>query len=368
MYSRKEYFRHSLFFVLTLITATLAGGEWVYGKSVFSKENPLTWEYFLLSMQYSIPFVGILLVHEMGHFLTAIRHRVQVTLPYFIPAWFGPFIPSFGTFGAIIQMKGIINSRKKFFDIGVAGPLAGFVLAFFVLIYGFTNLPEASYIYEIHPEYADPNYQPDEESGMVNVEIGYNLLFWMMEKGLADGSRMPNMSELIHYPYLFAGYLALFWTALNLLPIGQLDGGHVVFGLFPKHHKAISLVAFIAFLFYAGLGIINPYEDLTYLVFALPFYVLFVYICFRKSTLPDQTKWMIAFVMVAVQYGITALFPTVEGYSGWLFFAFLVGRVLGIEHPEVHDSATLNSSQKILGWLAIIIFILCFTPRPFMIS
>src|SRR5690606_37882 len=150
MYSKQEYFKHGLLFFLTFIATTLAGGELLYGRSVLSSEKPLTWEFFFLSMQYSIPFVGILLVHELGHLLTSIHHRVKSSLPYFIPAWFASLMFSIGTFGAVIQIKGFIDSRKKFFDIGVAGPLAGFVLAFFVLWYGFTNLPEPSYIYQIH--------------------------------------------------------------------------------------------------------------------------------------------------------------------------------------------------------------------------
>ena len=364
MYSKQEYFKHSILFILTFIATTLAGGEWVYGRSILSSEKPLTWEYFLLSMQYSIPFIGILLVHELGHLLTAIHHKVKASLPYFIPGWLGPLGFSIGTFGAVIQMKGFIDSRKKFFDIGVAGPLAGFVIAFFVLCYGFANLPEADYIYEVHPEYADPTYEIPEG----NIELGPNLLFGIMESLIADESRMPNMAEVYHYPFLFAGYLALFFTALNLLPIGQLDGGHVVFGLFPKHHKHISLGAFIAFLFYAGLGVISPFEELSYLFLSLPLYIGFLYICFRKSNLNNQTKWMIALLIAATQYALVWFFPHAEGYSGWLLFAFLIGRVLGIEHPEVPDQRPLSRQKKILGWIALVIFILCFTPQPIIVS
>src|SRR5690606_37013269 len=236
MYSKQEYFRHGLLFVVTFVATTFAGGEWLYGRSILSTEKPLTWEYFLLSMQYSIPFVGFLLVHELGHLFTSIHHKIRSTLPYFIPGWLGSLAPSIGTFGAVIQIKGLIGSRKKFFDIGVAGPLAGFLVAFCILWYGFANLPEAGYIYQIHPEYADPNYQVPDEAGVIDTRLGYNLLFFAMETIIADSSRMPNMSEVIHYPFLFAGYLALFFTALNMLPIGQLDGGHVIFGLFPKQH------------------------------------------------------------------------------------------------------------------------------------
>ena len=143
MFSFKEYLRHSILFVLTLVTTTLAGGEWVYGKSIMvSGDSALTWEYFFKSMAFSIPFIGILLIHELGHFFTSLYHKVRCTLPFFIPAWLG-FIgaPSIGTFGAIIQMRGFVNSRVKFFDIGIAGPLAGFVVALGVLIYGLPICP-----------------------------------------------------------------------------------------------------------------------------------------------------------------------------------------------------------------------------------
>ncbi|MBD8489217.1 site-2 protease family protein [Echinicola sp. CAU 1574] len=368
MYSNKEYLKHSLLFIVTFVCTTLAGGEWLFGRSILSDEMPLTWDYFVQSMAFSIPFVGILLIHELGHLFTSIHHKVKSSLPFFIPFWLG-FLgaPSIGTMGAIIKMKDFVSSRKKFFDIGVAGPLAGFIIAFGVLVYGFQNLPDADFIYEIHPEYLDPDYSL-EESGGVNIQLGYNLLFYGMQELLADPDKMPDMSEVIHYPYLFAGYLALFFTALNLLPIGQLDGGHVVFGLFPKHHRKISLSFYTVFLFFAGLGMVNPYEGTSYLIFALPLYVIFIYICFRKSSLKNQTKWTLTLSIVTLQYVLLYFYPHLEGYSGWLFFAFILGRLIGIEHPPVRDGKPINPPRKVLAWLAIIIFILCFTPQPFQIA
>ncbi|UCS92343.1 site-2 protease family protein [Echinicola marina] len=368
MYSKKEYFRHISLFIVTFICATLAGAEWLYGRSLISSENPLTWPYFIKSMAFSIPFIGILLIHELGHLFTSIYHKVKSSLPFFIPFWLG-FIgaPSIGTMGAIIKMKSMVSSRKKFFDIGVAGPLAGFIIAFGVLVYGFVNLPEADYIYEIHPEYLDPDYSK-EEAAALDIELGYNLLFLVMEKALADPQKMPNMGELIHYPFLFAGYLALFFTALNLLPIGQLDGGHVIFGLFPQTHKLISLVFYSLFMLFAGLGIVNPYMDTSYLLIALPLYIGFVFICFRKTSLSLQSKWALVLSIVVLQYCISYFYPQVEGYNGWLLFGFLLGRVVGIEHPPVIDGRPLNGPRKVLAWLAILIFILCFTPQPFQIS
>ncbi|MBN7811879.1 site-2 protease family protein [Algoriphagus sp. H41] len=369
MYKPKEYLIHGLLFLLTLITATLAGGEWIYSRFVIGEgESALTWEYFTKSLAFSIPFIGILLVHELGHLFTSLYHKVKCSLPYFIPAWFG-FIggPSIGTFGAIIRMKGFVNSRKKFFDIGVAGPLAGFVVAVGVLWYGFVTLPPAEYIYSIHPEYADPNFAGYEE-GTIDFELGKNLLFWGMGELLAEPDRMPAMSEVIHYPVLFAGYLALFFTALNLLPIGQLDGGHVVFGLFPKYHRQISIGVFSLFLAYAGVGVIQPGMALDELMIRIPLYVGFLYICYSRTDFTTQTKLTLALSLAAGQYVLAFFRPDWDGYQGWLFFAFLLGRVMGLKHPEVSGLRELDWKRKCVGWLAILIFAICFSPKPFIFS
>ncbi|SFB02420.1 site-2 protease family protein [Algoriphagus aquimarinus] len=369
MYSKKEYLRHGILFIATLISTTLAGAEWVYGKSVLGEgESLLTWEYFWMSMAFSIPFIGILLIHELGHFFTAIYHKVKCTLPFFIPGWLGFIgIPTIGTFGAVIQMKGFVNSRKKFFDIGVAGPLAGFVVALVVLVYGFTTLPEPDYIYSVHPEYADPDFQGYEE-GALDFELGNNLLFWGLGEVFADPDRMPAMSEVIHYPYLFAGFLALFFTALNLLPIGQLDGGHVIFGLFPKRHREISLVAYVLFIGYAGMGMISPYSPVEDLMLWIPLYVGFLFICFTKSGLSLKNRITLVLSIAALQYAVAFVLPGVHGYQGWLFYGFLLGRIMGVRHPEVSGFHELDTKRKALGILAIVVFILCFSPEPFIFA
>lgn len=369
MYKPKEYLIHGTLFLLTLITTTLAGGEWVYGKSILvSGEAALTWPYFLKSLHFSIPFIGILFVHELGHLFTSIYHKVRCTLPYFIPGWFG-FLgsPSLGTFGAIIRMKGFVNSRKKYFDIGISGPLAGFALALAVLTYGMLTLPSADYLYEIHPEYADPNFQGYGED-VLEFELGNNLLFWGLGELLADPERLPELSEMIHYPYLFAGYLALFFTALNLLPIGQLDGGHVVFGLFPKHHAQISIGIFVLFLAFAGLGVIRPSLPIEELLIRIPLYLGFLYFCLSKSGLSQLNRITLAVSLGAGQYLLSFLYPVLEGYQGWLFFAFLLGRVMGLIHPEVTGLQTVDSKRKVLGWIALLIFVFCFSPQPFQVS
>lgn len=361
-------------FLVTLTTTTLAGTEWQFNRYLGLEQSPITWEYFVRGFAFSLPFLGILTVHEFGHYFTAKWHKVKVTLPYYLPLWFGfLFIPSIGTMGAFIRIKEQVNSRKKYFDIGIAGPLAGFVIAVGVLFYGFTHLPPPEYIFEIHPEYqeygldyAEKVYQDD----TLSFKVGNNLLFAFFEQYVApDKSRVPNHYELIHYPWLFAGYLALFFTALNLIPIGQLDGGHVLYGLVGNRwHRHVSSALFILFVTYAGLGTVSPYAQTEDLLLELPLYGFFLYILFSRLTPSKITNLMVALGVLSLQFIWVYFDPETEGYQGWLVFAFLLGRFLGIYHPTVYFNEPLNYKRKILGWVALIVFVLCFSPTPFVVQ
>jgi Zn-dependent protease len=364
----------ALLFIVTLVTTTLAGTEWQYGRFIFNETNPLTWEYFLKGFSFSIPFLGILTVHEFGHYFTARKHKVASTLPYYLPMWFGFLgLPSIGTLGAVIRIKGFVNSRKKYFDIGIAGPLAGFIVALGVLFYGFTHLPPPEYIFEIHPEYeefglnyADSVYQDQPGS----FKVGTTLLFeFFKEYVTVDQSRLPNDYEIIHYPWIFAGYLALFFTALNLIPIGQLDGGHVLYGLLGNRlHRKVSASLFVVFIFYAGLGTVHPYEASDDLLLSIPLYLGFLYIIFSRLTPSFQTNILVALAVFSAQFLVASFDPMIHGYQGWLVFGFLLGRILGIYHPPVMIDHPLSTGRKIMGWLALLIFILCFSPEPFVIA
>lgn len=359
-------------FIATLITTTLAGAENSFGKSVFA--GNLTWEGFLSGFQFSIPFLLILTVHEFGHYFTARYHKVKATLPFYIPM---PPLPLFniGTLGAVIRLQQRVASKKENFDIGIAGPLAGFVMAMIVLFYGFTHLPEPEYIFQVHPEYkayglnyAEKVYQPREEA-FADILVGDNLIFLFFKTYVADPAKMPNPHELMHYPVLFAGYLALFFTFLNLLPIGQLDGGHVVYGLFGfKKHKIIATVFFIAFAFYAGLGVFNPTDfptqDLSMSVPMILVAIMFAYVTFLGLGLSKRDTLMYALLMIAVLFVLGRLKPGWQGYSGFLPFAFLLGRFVGIQHPPSDIEEPLDATRVLLGWIALIIFILCFSPVP----
>ena len=138
-----------LLFIVTFITTTLAGAEWTHGRSIFMED--FGWNDFVGGMEYSIPFLLILTVHEFGHYFTAIYYNIKSSLPYYIP--FPPLPFSIGTMGALIRLRSKVPSKVQNFDIGIAGPLAGFAMAIIILFYGFTHLPSADYIFQIHPEY-----------------------------------------------------------------------------------------------------------------------------------------------------------------------------------------------------------------------
>jgi membrane-associated protease RseP (regulator of RpoE activity) len=374
---KKDYLKHFGLFVLTLTCTTLAGAEWIYGKSILAEgDRSISWADLQGALYFSVPFLGILTFHEFGHYFMARHYSIPVTLPFYIPGWLGFLgMPSIGTFGAMIRIKGAIQSAKEYFDVGIAGPLAGFVVAVGILAYGFTSLPPADYIFSIHPEYeayglnyAEHVYSKEflEQESVLQFKLGKNLLFTVMERLLSDPERMPNYYEIIHYPWLFAGYLALFFTALNLLPIGQLDGGHVVFGLFgPKRHRFISEGLFIALLFYSGLGLLNPMMPWEDLAWGIPLYVGFLFITLKNFHSSSLTKLAIALSIFAVQFSAQWAFPEVQGYTGWLLYGFLLGRVLGIYHPPVLFQRPLDTKRQILGWIALIVFVLCFSPQPF---
>ena len=176
---------------------------------------------------------------------------------------------------------------------------------------------------------------------------------------------MPNPHEIMHYPILFAGFLSLVFTSLNLLPIGQLDGGHVVYGLFgSKVHRVIASTAFIARILYSGMGIFNlqdPPDDLMWWICGG---ILFLYTAMLGLGLPKKDTIMYALLILAFIILIGYLRPDVHGYSGWLVFVFILGRFIGIQHPPSEIEEPLDTKRVILGWIALIIFVISFSPSP----
>jgi len=360
-------------FIATFVTTTFAGSAWCYGKML---GPDYTWHDFVLGMNFAVPLLLFLTVHEFGHYFMALFHKVRTSLPYYIPVPpIGPLVLSIGTLGAVIRLRSRPYSNQQHFDIGMAGPLAGFIVGVGILIYGFATLPPPEYIFEIHPEYkqyglnyAEHVYKPEYfTKGGVDVQIGGNLLYFLLEKLVADPARVPNPHEVMHYPALFAGFFALFFTCLNLLPIGQLDGGHVVYGLFGrKVHRIIATVAFIALLLYSGLGneLIDLSSNQDMAIITIPAYVVFLYLCLTGLRLSWRDTLMYAMLIFALHFAMGTFMPAVKGYSGWMLFGLVVGRFVGIQHPPSELEMPLDNKRVLLGWITLLIFVLCFSPTP----
>ncbi|MCR5889471.1 site-2 protease family protein [Hymenobacter sp. J193] len=359
----QRYALHLLLFLVTLTTTTLAGAEWLTGKVFFIQGDDfkltgwLTPAEILQGLWFSVPFLGVLTVHEFGHYFTARRNHIRTSLPYYIPFFTG-FFNTLGTFGAVIRIKDRIYSRREYFDVGLAGPLAGFLVAVPVLIYGFTHLPPLTSI-PVEEFY-------DHEDFGNTFTLARPLLYQALEYVFADPTRLPHPNELMHYPVLLAGALSLFFTALNLVPIGQLDGGHILYGLLGfRRANRLSAALFVAFIFYAGLGLFTLTTSAeTWLYWGGP-YALYLFLVFRKALPTPRRGLLLAAAVWAAQVALSSAVPGLQGQPGWLAFGLLLGTLTGIYHPPAPDERPLSAGRKVLGWLMLLIFVLCFTPSPF---
>lgn len=364
-------------FLATLITTALAGAEWIYGRSFLDFTSNMGIKQFLQGFQFTIPFILFLTVHEFGHYFTAKKWKVNVTLPYYIPLWLG-VITSIGTMGAFIRIKDKINTRIKYFDIGIAGPLAGFVVTIGILYYGFTHLPSLDFLFTIHPEYKPfGKYYGDfvysDEANQFALHLGDSLIFNFFKDHIANPELLPHPNEITHYPIIFAGYLGLFFTALNLIPIGQLDGGHILFSLIgDKNFRIVSPILFYVFVFYAGFGLFTYDEfkvaalsdELFLYLLKFSLYVFFIYLSFSRVSENTSTNVSLALSLILGQLILSYFLPNQSGYSGFLAFGLLLGRVIGIYHPPVVNDRPLGVGRQILGWLTLLIFIGCFSLKP----
>lgn len=271
-------------FALTVCTTLWAGAYQTYsgtirGPVAFLWEHP---EMLPRGIPFAATLLFILLTHEFGHFILSKIHRVPASLPLFIP---GP--PHFiGTFGAIIRMRGPILNRRALFDIGVAGPLAGFVVAVMALIAGL-------YLSTVV-----------DRTSTYGLQLGEPLLLKFMA-WLIIGP-LPAQADVLLHPVAFAAWFGLFVTSLNLIPIGQLDGGHVAYALWGNRQRTMAFAV-------------------------LPLLI------------------MLGFV----------------GWPGWFIWAFMAG-VWGLGHPPVMDpQVPLGRSRVLVGWIAFAVFVLTFAPVPF---
>ncbi len=265
---------------------------------------------------FSISLVAILGAHEMGHYFYGRKYGVSITLPWFIPA--PPFLSPIGTFGAFIRIKSRIRGRRELFDIGVAGPIAGVVVALPVLFVGLLFSDVVA---------LDSERLSEMQTAM---SLGNSLVFALFSK-MAIGEVAQGYEILLH-PVAFAGWIGLFVTVLNLMPAGQLDGGHIVYCVFPAEwHRTIS-AATVIFLVIMGVGTAPMVDFADY----LGLWVL--------GSLPE---WLMF-----------------EGWVGWLFWAILL-LVIGTSHPPTVSSDTeISAGRKALAFLSLLIFISCFTPVP----
>lgn len=304
---RKYFFIiNIILFLATLFTTTLAGVFW-------ANQDPFQLYNFSVGLTYSILLLSVISAHEFGHYFAARIHKVDVTLPFYIPFPF-LFLNPFGTMGAVIKMKSRVQSRKSLFDIGIAGPIAGWIVAMVFLIIGYLSLPPVSFLYSLHPEYATTGIPT------TGLTFGYNIVFYVFEKIFSKpGVFIPPMNEIYHYPFLCVGWFGLLITSLNMMPVGQLDGGHISYTMFGEKHKIIAYIVFGLLLF----------------------------------------------------FGVAGLLPLINinwnfGSANWLVWAILIFFVIKVKHPHVVSDfyEPLGTFRTILGWISFIIFVISFCPIP----
>ncbi len=267
---------HIILFIVTFLT-TLTAGALQKGVSIFREPGRII---------EGLPFAGtlmtILLCHELSHYIASKKHHTKATLPYFIPA------PSIiGTFGAFIKMKSPIITRKALIDIGASGPISGFIVSVIACIVGLSMSEIVSV-----------------SSTEGALSLGDSILFSFLSRAILGAA--PDHYDILLHPVAFAGWIGLFVTSLNLIPVGQLDGGHIAFAIMGERHRYVSIVLVVIL---AILGI---------------FY-----------------------------------------WEGWALWAVLM-LVLGIKHPPVlYWEVPLDPKRRVVGILTFIIFIITFIPSPF---
>jgi membrane-associated protease RseP (regulator of RpoE activity) len=330
--TRQSGMLHLILFLVTVITTHWAGAFWSGHPVVFRPIFPFFYN-FSSGTLYSLSLLLFLSVHEFGHYFAARYHQLKASLPYFIPIPPLPFLLSLGTMGAVIKIRERIPGTNTLFDIGITGPISGFIVCIGLLVYGFLNLPPAEFIYTIHPQYQNGGalLTPVHEGSLT---LGKNLLWIVLEKFMAP-KNLPSMSEMYHYPFLFTGWLGSFVTSLNLLPAGQLDGGHVIYAMFGRKGHAKAARSFLIFI------TLLSFPSLLELLLAL--------------LKPDMIELL---PKLLLQWS----------WPGWLIWTFILARIIGLKHPPTEDDYPLSASRAVFGWVAIIIFLLTFTPVPFALT
>lgn len=234
---REAWSVHILMFAVTLFLTTMSGAVIAGGLPprfgfLF---NPGAWDRDFVrgwanGFAFSLSLLAILLCHELGHYLTARRYQVNVSPPFFLP---GPPVMGIGTLGAFIRLRTVLNDRRQLLDIGAAGPLAGFVIALPVLVYGLAHSPVVD----------ATSYGMFVELGWDTVPLGDSIVTWLVRHLMhrATGQVLLN-------PMAFAGWLGMYVTMLNLLPIAQLDGGHILYAAAPRTQQWVARIFWVLIL------------------------------------------------------------------------------------------------------------------------
>jgi len=278
---RKSLILHIVLFILTFFSTLLAGAMQT-GVRILKEPEKI-----YKGLPFALTLMAILLSHELAHYFTSKRYNVKATLPYFIPA--PPIISIIGTFGAFIKMKSPIATRRALLDIGVSGPIAGFIVSVIVSIVGLSFSKVV------------PLKQVEE-----SIHLGDSLLFTLLSRVILDYH--PGSQDVLLHPIAFAGWIGFFITFMNLIPVGQLDGGHIAYALLGEKHVYLS----------HGL------------------------------------------VLVMVLLGLLL-------WEGWALWAILL-LILGLRHPPIlYWEVPLDHRRIFFGWLALVIFVITFIPVPFKI-
>ena len=282
---------HILLFVATCLCTFAAG----FG--VPRHDLPLLSTMIWNGLCYSVPVMTILLCHEMGHFVQAKRYGVYASLPYFIPM---PF-PPLGTLGAVIMLKSQIKSRRALFDIGITGPLAGLVPTIIFLLVGLHYSSFEAKAAADAASTAEPTFS-----------YGSPLLLDFLVEHIRQGRGIQASADIMLHPMAFAGWVGLLVTSLNLIPIGQLDGGHVLYALLlKKSHKIATFLLFAAF---------------------------FLTLIYWKTC------------------------------GSWILMLTLL-MFMGPRHPPTaDDEEPLGTFRTVLGWLTLAFILVGFTPTPLVFS
>ncbi len=372
--SAKDIIKHSALFILTFISVTYVGIMWV-GQSAGVESYFEMWPQGML---FAVLLLAFLATHEFGHYFAAVYHNIRVSLPYFIPIPIG-----IGTMGAVISIRERIKTTTKLFDVGISGPIAGFIVSLFILIYGFATLPDPTFMEnfaehdEIIAHIHETGSFPDEpiipegqEMGV--IVLGDTMLYSFLASFFDD---VPPMHEMYHYPFLFAGWLGLFFTALNLMPIGQLDGGHILYSLVGyERHKMIARVCFGGLTLLAGIEAI-PFLHQQIIEF-LPNYpmastVIWALVLFflLKKAFKNSYDWIGPVWALSLIGSVGYLLISGDGFEQigsliWVFWCFFLAYFVKMEHPPVVYKEPLSPTRRYLGWISMIVFVLCISPSP----